>query len=819
MLPADIRPEHVMAARRELARRSLADFACMVDIPTVPLTDEADEDRFSVMRLDTLAAHHRLLCDRLQDVEVGLIPNLMVLMPPGSAKALALDTPIPTPDGWKSMGELRVGDRVFGDDGRPCNVTWVSPTWRDRPVYRVRTDCGDVITADRDHEWLVRLCGKRQVFKIKETHELARARSKRPMIRRAGALDLPEAELPIDPYLLGVWLGDGHSAGMRITSSVEDQPWLRGELERLGFTTKDSSQPTLFGVSGVRAKFAALGLVHDPLHATIGRKHIPAAYLRASIAQRLALLQGLIDTDGTVCKRRGCATFCNTNRELAGQVRELVRSLGVKAGWSDGPAMLNGKCCGTAYRVSFYMRGAARMPRKAALCRDQYRTPDTYIDAQPAGTADTVCIEVDSPTHLFLCGRSMTPTHNSTYTDVVFVPWFMSRKPRRHVILASYASEIAEKQGRRARQLIGSRSFVNLTGRMLRSDNRAVHQWTLDNGSEFMAGGLLSGLTGNRAAMGLIDDPIRGREAAQSETIRQKTWDAYIDDFCSRLIPGAPQVMILTRWHEDDPAGRILPEGWDGESGWFDGRDGRRWFVVCLPAEADRADDPLGRKLGESLWPEWFKAGHWEPFKRFARTWGSLYQQKPKPQEGDIFQVGMLQTVEAIPAGRITWARGWDFAGSTDGDYTAGVKIGKFSDGRFIVADVEREQFLADKRDRLLRNTAAADGKDVRISIPQDPGQAGKSQVLYLTRELAGYSVHSSPESGDKVTRAEPFAAQVNVGNVLMLKGPWNQAFREELRAFPAGRYDDQVDGASRAFARLLGAPDPAPAGLQVRGL
>lgn len=407
----------------------------------------------------------------------------------------------------------------------------------------------------------------------------------------------------------------------------------------------------------------------------------------------------------------------------------------------------------------------------------------------------------------------------STYTDVVFVPWFMSRKPRRHVILASYASEIAEKQGRRARQLINSRSFQNLTGRALKADNRAVHQWSLDNGSEFMAGGLLSGLTGNRAALGLIDDPIRGREAAQSETIRNKTWDAYIDDFCSRLIPGAPQVMILTRWNEDDPAGRILPDGWDGESGWFDGRDGRRWFVVCLPAEADRADDPLGRALGESLWPEWFTPGHWAPFKVHARTWASLYQQKPKPAEGNIFEVGMLQVVKVIPAGAVQWARGWDFAGSTDGDYTAGVKIGKLADGRFIVADVVRERYLADKRDALLRNTTAADGVSVRVSIPQDPGQAGKTQVLYLTRELAGYAVHSSPETGDKVTRSEPFAAQVNVGNVLMLEAPWNKAFMEELRAFDSGSFDDQVDGASRAFARLLGVADASPAGVMVQGL
>ena len=116
---------------------------------------------------------------------------------------------------------------------------------------------------------------------------------------------------------------------------------------------------------------------------------------------------------------------------------------------------------------------------------------------------------------------------------------------------------------------------------------------------------------------------------------------------CRRLLlapdPGAPQVLIQTRWHEDDVAGRILPEGWDGESGWIDGRDGRRWYVICLPAIADRLDDPLGRQIGETLWPEWFSLAHWEPFKKNPRTLSSLYQQKPAPAEGTFFQRGWFR--------------------------------------------------------------------------------------------------------------------------------------------------------------------------------
>ena len=165
----------------------------------------------------------------------------------------------------------------------------------------------------------------------------------------------------------------------------------------------------------------------------------------------------------------------------------------------------------------------------------------------------------------------------------------------------------------------------------------------------------------------------------------------------------------------------------------------------------------------------------------------------------------MIEVVDALPAGPIQWVRGWDLGASMDGDYTAGGKLGKLPDGRFVIGGMEHEQYTSDKRDALMRNTASRDGRSVRISIPQDPGQAGKSQVLALTRMLAGYSVHSSPESGDKVTRAELLASQVNVGNVLMLRGAWNDALVEELRLFPNGSYDDQVDALSRAFEALMG--------------
>jgi predicted phage terminase large subunit-like protein len=153
----------------------------------------------------------------------------------------------------------------------------------------------------------------------------------------------------------------------------------------------------------------------------------------------------------------------------------------------------------------------------------------------------------------------------------------------------------------------------------------------------------------------------------------------------------------------------------------------------------------------------------------------------------------------------IDWVRGWDLAASVDGDYTAGAKLGKLPDGRFVIGDMVRLRCGPDERDAALKNTASRDSKKTRISLPQDPGQAGKTQALYLTRSLAGYPVSTSPESGDKVTRAEPLAAQINVGNVQMLRGAWNEELINEMRLFPNGKNDDQVDALSRAFEALMG--------------
>jgi hypothetical protein len=236
----------------------------------------------------------------------------------------------------------------------------------------------------------------------------------------------------------------------------------------------------------------------------------------------------------------------------------------------------------------------------------------------------------------------------STYAPVVGGSWAMGRKKNTQVILASYATGIAAKQSRKVRSIVRNPGYSSLwDGRpTLAEDQRAIDDWSLSNGSSFMAAGMLAGITGNRCDLLIIDDPVANREQADSATIREKVYAEYIDTAMTRAKPWMSVIIIMTRWHEDDLVGSILPENYDGESGRIHCRDGQDWEVLCIPAEAEREDDVLGRKPGEFLWPEFWPREHWAVWRdnpRAARTWSALFQQRPAPFSGVHFSREMFK--------------------------------------------------------------------------------------------------------------------------------------------------------------------------------
>ena len=226
----------------------------------------------------------------------------------------------------------------------------------------------------------------------------------------------------------------------------------------------------------------------------------------------------------------------------------------------------------------------------------------------------------------------------STYASVVFPTWVMGRVKAFETILTGWGDPICRRHGKRARQVCSSPQYKALFGVEVDANTRAAEDWQCTNFSSYKSSGITSGISGFRANGLIWDDLIRNRKDADSVTIRQDVWNEYTDSARSRKTPDAWEVGIGTRWHEDEHMGRILPEGYSGESGFIRCRDGNVWFVICMAAEAERQDDPLGREIGEMIWPEWFNEDYWGEKKINMRSWASLYQQRPAPDEGLVFK-------------------------------------------------------------------------------------------------------------------------------------------------------------------------------------
>ena len=382
----------------------------------------------------------------------------------------------------------------------------------------------------------------------------------------------------------------------------------------------------------------------------------------------------------------------------------------------------------------------------------------------------------------------------STYTSVVFPAWAMGRKPGTQIILGSYATDLARKHGKRARQIVASPEYRSIFGEGLAPGSTAANEWALTNGSEYMSAGLLAGLTGNRADGLLIDDPTAGREEAESETMREKIKAAYDDDARSRIKPGGWRVIVATRWHEDDLPGSILPENWHGESGRILCRDGHYWEIICLPALADRSDDPLGRALGEGLWPEWFKPGHWEEFKFPPRSWLSLYQQKPTSDEGTFFKREWMKRYTDCPKHLSIYMSG-DFAVTdSGGDYTELAVWGVDELDNVYALDWWYGQTSADVWVKALIDRAM---RFKPLWFVGETGPIRRAIEPLLNKEMEARKHYVATEwlsGGDKAANARSFQGMCSVGKVHFPATEWAERAIDQMLRFPSGKHDDVVD-------------------------
>lgn len=324
-------------------------------------------------------------------------------------------------------------------------------------------------------------------------------------------------------------------------------------------------------------------------------------------------------------------------------------------------------------------------------------------------------------------------------------------------------------------------------------ERAAVEDWETQQGGGVRAVGVGSGITGQGGNLVIIDDPIKNREEANSEVYRERVWEWYRDDLYTRLEPDAALVLIQTRWHDADLVGRILASD-----------DAPNWTLINFSALAEE-DDPLGREVGQSLCPDRYDEVALASIREvLGNSFYALYQGRPRPQDGEMFKREWFKDIVDISPIEARRVRYWDKAGTSDaGAYTAGVKIAEYG-GLYFIEDVRRGQWGSADREVIIKQTAQLDGVRTSVYVEQEPGSGGKESAEATIRNLAGFIVHADRVTGDKVTRAEPLAAQAQAGNIKIVRGDWNNKYLDELTSFPSGRYKDQVDATSGAFNKIV---------------
>lgn len=408
---------------------------------------------------------------------------------------------------------------------------------------------------------------------------------------------------------------------------------------------------------------------------------------------------------------------------------------------------------------------------------------------------------------------NLPPAHMKSLLVSVFFPsWWWSLDATKRFLSASYEQTLALRDNEKMRALITSPEYQAMWGEHTRLTKTGTSSF-LNVSRGAREARAFKSMTGGRGDVVLIDDP-HSTVTAESDVERAKVVRVFTEGIQNRVndLATSSIIVIMQRLHSNDVSGTIDTLGLNYER-----------LILPMEYEVDRVypvkkipfTDPR-TKEGELLHPEKFPPGKVAELKKGGSYfWAGQYQQRPVPREGGLFKREWFdgKIIDAEPAG-IVWWRHWDLAatelkpGATAGARTCGVKLGRAADGSFIVAHMIATASSGKKVRNIVKAQAEVDGYGVKISVPQDPGAAGKTVALDYIDMLAAYDCRKLRETEDKVTRAEPVSAQAEAGNLYLLRGAWNQEFLDELCLFPGGPRKDVADALSGAYAQIIGRGD-----------
>lgn len=383
----------------------------------------------------------------------------------------------------------------------------------------------------------------------------------------------------------------------------------------------------------------------------------------------------------------------------------------------------------------------------------------------------------------------LPPRHGKSHSiSEMFPAFYLGRNPDHNVVMASYGQDLATDFGRKIRNAMGEDVYRAIfPGIELSVDSSAASRFHTNKGGACYSVGVGSALTGRGFSLGVIDDPHKDREEANSLTMRNRVWEWYSSTFLTRQMPNAIMILIMTRWHPDDLAGRIL-----------ESEDGPNWHVVKLPALDER---------GQALWPERYPLESLMAIKKgmILSDWQSLYMQHPTIQEGAIIKRHWWKYYTALPKAFDRIVQSWDFAvkDKSGSDYTVGLVVGKLGPNKFVL-DMVRERLSFPDACQAVINTTVKWPKATKKLIESKAN--GPAVVQTLRNKISGM-VEVEPV-GDKVQRANAISPEIEAGNWFLpspAMAPWVNVFLQEVSDFPNGTNDDIVDALSMAGIELMG--------------
>ena len=756
--------------------------------------------------------HHKIMADAFERVLAGDLKRLIINMPP--RHAIMLGMKVPTLNGFKTIADLAVGDCVFGPDGKPVQVLGKSEVFKGRELYRVWTDDNAYLDVDAEHLWTVRLDRKHGIYHDYTTEQLwhrqngAYLRKKTngeteirpgavksvprlPMLPDCAAVEYEEKILLVDPYILGVWLGDGTSKNGIITSHPTDAVHVRAEFEKRGTQTTNQKTKCTFGTLGLQVKLQELGV--------LGEKHIPREYMEGSVFQRRWLLKGLMDTDGNVSKAGQCF-FAQSNLDFINQVAELIRSLGIKANILESEAKIGDKSYGKSWKISFYASDVFHLQKKEVRTLKTGRKFGRYIKIEKLGfTGDTQCIKVDREDGLFLAGEGYICTHNtkSEFASFLLPSWFLGKFPEKKIIQTAHTAELATGFGRKVRNLVSSDVYKKVFDTQLSTDSKAAGRWNTNKGGDYFAIGIGGAVTGKGADLLIIDDPHSEQEAKiGNPLVYDQAYEWFTSGPRQRLQPGAAIIIVMTRWSKKDLAGQILK---GSERAGVD-----EWEVIEFPAIMPS---------GNPLWPEFWKKEELEAIKAEipVAKWEAQYQQNPTSEEGAIIKRNMWKIWKEQDAPDCEYLiQSWDtaFEKSNRADYSACTTWGVFyidnADGvkmpNIILLDAYKRRMEFPE----LKEKAMEFWKQWNPDALIVEKKAAGAPLIYELRKMGIPLQEFTPSKGnDKIARVNSISDLFASGIVWCPETRWADELMEEMAAFPNGDHDDLCDSTSQALIRF----------------